>query len=54
MTMPPMHMIGMVTMKLRNMTNTICTCCTSLVPRVISVGTPKVPMSWELNRSTLR
>ena len=52
--MPPMHMIGMVTMKLSAIDVTIWTCWTSLVPRVINVGTPNSPMSRAENRSTLR
>jgi hypothetical protein len=45
MMMPPMHIIGVATMKFRPSSTSICTCWTSLVPRVISDGAPKRPIS---------
>ena len=41
MMMPPMLMIGAEITTLSIMSTTICTCCTSLVVRVISDGVPK-------------
>ena len=52
--MPPMHMIGVETMKFSVISTSICTCCTSFVPRVIRVAVPKRPSSSALSESTLR
>ena len=41
MMMPPMHMIGVDTIKFRPISTSIWTCWTSFVPRVIRVGAPK-------------
>ena len=54
MTIPPIDMIGAITMKFSAMRTTICTCCTSFVPRVMSVGAPNRPISSAENRSTRR
>ncbi len=40
MTIPPMDMIGTMTMKFRVISTSICTCWTSLVARVMRVGAP--------------
>lgn len=40
-TMPPTHMIGADTISVNVMSASICTCWTSFVVRVISVGAPK-------------
>jgi hypothetical protein len=52
MTMPPTHMIGAATSSVQVMTTSICTCCTSLVVRVISDGAPKRAISWAENVPT--
>ena len=54
MMMPPMHMMGVATMKFRPISTSICTCWTSLVPRVISVGAPNVLTSLAEKLVTLR
>ena len=41
MMMPPTIMIGAATMSVPPISTSICTCCTSLVSRVISDGAPK-------------
>ena len=56
MMMPPTHMIGAVTIIVQVISTSICTCCTSLVVRVISDGAPKrstsraenVPTRWKI------
>ena len=53
MITPPTAMIGAATMKLKNSSVVICTCCTSLVARVVSVAAPKRDMSSEVKRLTL-
>jgi len=53
-TMPPTHMIGAPIISVHAMTTSICTCCTSLVVRVISEGAPYCDTSRALNRSTCR
>ena len=45
MMMPPTHMIGAVTINVQVSRTSICTCCTSLVVRVISDGAPKCVIS---------
>ena len=45
MKMPPMHMIGAATSRVQVISTSICTCCTSLVLRVISVGAPNLAIS---------
>ena len=52
--MPPMHMIGVATMKFSPISTSICTCCTSFVPRVIRVAAPKRLTSFAEKRVTLR
>ena len=42
MTMPPTHMIGADTIIVQVSSTSICTCCTSLVVRVMSDGAPKL------------
>ena len=54
MMMPPMHMIGVETMKFRVMSTSSCTCCTSLVPRVMRVPEPNRLSSRAPSESTLR
>ena len=44
-TMPPTHMIGADTISVKLSSTSICTCCTSLVVRVISDGAPNWPSS---------
>ncbi len=51
---PPMHMIGVDTMKFSVMSTSICTCCTSFVLRVMRVAVPKPLISRALSESTLR
>ena len=43
--MPPTHMIGAVTIIVKVISTSICTCWTSLVVRVISDGAPNLPTS---------
>ena len=50
---PPTHMIGAAIMKVNVMKASICTCWTSLVDRVISVGAPNCATSRAANVSTL-
>ena len=52
MTTPPTIMIGTATIKFKNIRNTCWTCCTSFVPRVISVAEPKCDMSSAEKRDT--
>ena len=52
--MPPMHMMGVATMKFSPISMSIWTCWTSLVPRVISVGAPKTLTSLAEKLLTLR
>ena len=48
MKMPPTHMIGAIAIIVSAISTTICTCCTSLVARVISEWVPKRFSSiWE-------
>ncbi len=47
MTTPPKHMIGAVTSIVQDSSTSIWTCCTSLVPRVISEGAP----NWFTSRA---
>ena len=47
MMMPPTHMIGAATSIVQVISTSICTCCTSLVVRVISEGAPK----WATSRA---
>ena len=48
MMMPPMAMIGAAITTLSIISTTICTCCTSLVVRVMSDGVPKrFTSAWE-------
>ena len=48
MMTPPMAIIGACSTTLSIMSSTICTCCTSLVVRVISDGAPKrFTSAWE-------
>ena len=54
MKIPPMHMMGVATMKFSAMSMSIWTCCTSLVPRVIRVGAPKRLTSRAEKLLTLR
>ena len=54
MMMPPMAMIGAEIMMLSIISTTICTCCTSLVLRVMSDGVPKWLTSVCEKLSTLR
>ncbi len=42
MMMPPMAVIGAATSSVQVIRTSICTCCTSLVMRVISDGAPNV------------
>ena len=51
--MPPIIMIGAMTMRLQAMSTSICTCCTSFVERVMSDGAPNWPTSREENPSTV-
>ncbi|GAB3807606.1 hypothetical protein GCM10027605_38250 [Micromonospora zhanjiangensis] len=46
MITPPMHMIGAATSMVQVIMTSICTCCTSLVLRVISDGAP----NWATSR----
>ena len=43
--MPPTHVIGAATSSVQVISTSICTCCTSLVMRVISDGAPNWPTS---------
>ena len=52
MRMPPTIMIGAATIIVALMSTSICTCCTSLVVRVISDGAPKWFISWAENDPT--
>ena len=52
MTMPPTHMIGAETIIVQVSSTSICTCCTSLVVRVISDGAPKLVTSRDENAPT--
>lgn len=54
MTIPPTDMIGAMTMRLSIMTETVCTCWTSFVPRVMSVAAPNRSVSSAPNRDTAR
>ena len=54
MTMPPMIMMGAVTMTVRPMNTTVWTCCTSLVLRVMSEGDPNRATSTCEKVSTFR
>jgi hypothetical protein len=56
MMMPPTIMIGADTSRVPAISTSICTCCTSLVSRVMSEGAPKcctsraekVPTRWKI------
>ncbi len=50
--MPPMHMIGADSSRVKVMMASICTCWTSFVVLVISVGVPKWFTSRSENRCT--
>ena len=52
--MPPMHMMGVATMKFSPISTSIWTCWTSLVPRVMRVGAPNVFTSLAEKLVTLR
>ncbi len=52
MTIPPTAMIGAITSIVNVISTSICTCCTSLVLRVISDGAPKWPTSRAEKRPT--
>ena len=52
MTIPPTAMIGAITSIVNVISTSICTCCTSLVLRVISDGAPKRPTSRAENEPT--
>ena len=54
MTIPPMHMMGAMTMKFSDIRVSIWICWTSLVLRVISEGAPNWPTSRALNCPTRR
>ena len=54
MMMPPTHMIGAAIIIVHVITTSICTCCTSLVLRVISDGAPKCATSRAENSPTRR
>ena len=45
MTTPPIAVIGAATSNVHVISTSICTCCTSLVMRVISDGAPNWPIS---------
>ena len=45
MTTPPTIMIGAATISVQLSSTSICTCCTSLVFRVIKDGAPNRPTS---------
>ncbi|MEI2642334.1 MAG: hypothetical protein V9G10_08365 [Candidatus Nanopelagicales bacterium] len=51
---PPIAVSGAAIIMVRPISTSICTCCTSLVVRVISDGAPNSLTSRRLNRSTLR
>ncbi len=51
-TIPPMHMIGADTSIVVPISTSICTCCTSLVVRVMSDGAPNRPTSRAENSPT--
>ena len=52
MIMPPMAKMGAYRIMRSIMTDTICTCCTSLVPRVMSEAAEKLWISASANDST--
>jgi hypothetical protein len=52
MMIPPTHMMGAATSIVQVTTTSICTCCTSLVTRVISDGAPNLPTSRPENSPT--
>ena len=62
MITPPTHMIGAATSSVQVISTSICSCCTSLVLRVISEGAPKefssraenVPTWWKTAARTSR
>ena len=45
MTIPPMQSMGAAMIIVQVISTSICTCCTSLVPRVMSEGAPNRPTS---------
>ena len=59
MKMPPTIMIGAITIRVHDISTSICTCWTSLVSRVIRLGAPKcctsrcenVPTRWKIARA---
>lgn len=51
-TMPPISSMGADTMTVADICTSICTCCTSLVLRVISDGAPNCPTSRCENATT--
>ena len=52
MMTPPIAAIGAVTMSVQLSSTRICSCCTSLVVRVIRVGAPKPAISRAEKRPT--
>ena len=54
MITPPTAVSGAAIIMVRPISTSICTCCTSLVVRVISDGAPNSLTSRRLNRSTER
>ena len=52
MITPPTSMIGAMIIMVNVSSTTICTCCTSFVVRVISVGAPNVATSCAENVCT--
>jgi hypothetical protein len=51
-TTPPMARMGAETSSVKVINASICTCCTSLVERVMSEGAPKEETSRSLNSLT--
>ncbi len=62
MMMPPTAVIGAASSRVHTICTSICTCCTSLVMRVMSDGAPRTPTSraeksvtcWNRSRRTSR
>ncbi len=62
MITPPTIMIGAITISVHDSSTSICTCCTSLVSRVIRLGAPKsctsrwenIPTRWKIAARTSR
>src|SRR4029078_644402 len=51
-TTPPTHMIGAETIIVQVSSTSICTCCTSLVVRVINDGAPNLATARDENATT--